>query len=82
MVVLPSPGCVLVTSKNWVDDRLVESKMDVRKTAKRFCQRRVLFRLLINAMPCQSRLAAVAIFFATENLGVFQATWTRWGDCR
>jgi len=31
-----------------------------------------LFRLLINAMPCQSRLAAVAIFFATENLGVFQ----------
>jgi len=42
------------------------------KTAKRFCQGRVLFRLLINAMPCQSRPAAVAIFFAAENLGVFQ----------
>jgi len=42
------------------------------KTAKRFCQGRVLLRLLINAMPCQSRPAAVAIFFAAENLGVFQ----------
>ena len=42
------------------------------KTAKRFCQRRVLFRFLINAMPCQSRLVAVAIFFVAENLGVFQ----------
>jgi len=42
------------------------------KTAKRFCQRRVCFASSSMRLPCQSRLAAVAIFFATENLGVFQ----------